>query len=428
MASINFRTKGSNKPEASIYVTFRNGRDCILEMKSGITAPMSDWITGGKVVVKRNDPHHYIKQNLQASLDGLRSKISDEINKTTDYTKEWLEGCVNEYHGIKPKTNDLLLDYFDKYVNYISNQVANIRSQNTTKTYVTSRSRIEEFQNYKGREYRVQDVDITLKGQFIEWARNIAKYRPATYMKTVKQIKTVLKYAKRNGIDVDETYLQDTESMEIQKRKITGVSIVFLSVEEIAHLMRYEGLDHLVNARDWLVISCWTGCRVSDLMKLTSANIHTTISGEKAIKYTQQKTGDKITAPYHPHVAQIIERNGGNFPRPITPQRYNDYIKEVCRLVGMKDQIEGEKHNPEINRKERGIFPKYELVTSHIGRRSFASNHYGQLPTEVVMLVTGHDTVRQFLDYVGKDPEEHIVLMHKFYNQPEIAFNVSRTS
>lgn len=428
MASINFRTKGSNKPEASIYVTFRNGRDCILEMKSGITAPMSDWITGGKVVVKRNDPLHYIKQNLQASLDGLRSKISDEINKTNDYTKEWLEGCVNDYHGIKPKTNDLLVDYFDKYVNYITNQVANTRSQNTTKTYVTSRSRIEEFQKYKGREYRVQEVNITLKGQFIEWARNIAKYRPATYMKTVKQIKTVLKYAKRNGIDVDETYLQDTESMEIQKRKITGVSIVFLSVEEIAHLMRYEGLDHLVNARDWLIISCWTGCRVSDLMKLTSANIHTTISGEKAIKYTQQKTGDKITAPYHPHVAQIIERNGGNFPRPITAQRYNDYIKEVCRLVGMKDQIEGEKHNPEINRKERGIFPKYELVTSHIGRRSFASNHYGQLPTEVVMLVTGHDTVRQFLDYVGKDPEEHIALMHKFYNQPEIAFNVSRTS
>lgn len=415
MASINFRTKGTNKPESSIYVTFRNGRDCILEMKSGITAPMSDWITGGKVVVKRNDPQHYVKQNLQASLDGLRSKISDEINKTNDYTKEWLEGCVNEFHGIKPKTNDLLVNYFDKYIDHITNRVKDVRSHNTIKTYVTSKARIEEFQTYKGKEIKLQDIDLKFQGDFIAWGRNVTKYREVTFMKTLKQVKTILKYAKKyEEIEVNEAFIHRDNSFEVDTSK-TRIQPLFLNPEEIALLMEFKGTSFLENARDWLVVSCWTGCRVSDLMNLTSENIHTTITGDKAIKYKQQKTGDKITAPFHPHVAEIVERHQGNFPRPISDQRYNEYIKEVCRMVGMTTPTEGDKYNPEINRKERGIYPKYELVTSHIGRRSFASNHFGQLPTEAVMLVTGHDTVKQFLEYVGKEPEDHINRFHEFY-------------
>src|SRR5690606_16224443 len=102
-------------------------------------------------------------------------------------------------------------------------------------------------------------------------------------------------------------------------------------------------------------------------------------------------------------------------------QRYNDYIKELCRLVGITEMIEGAKKNPKTNRKERGIFPKFELVTSHIGRRSFATNHYGKLPTHMIMLVTGHDTVKQFLDYVDAHSETHVTELYKFYKKMEQA-------
>jgi integrase len=64
---------------------------------------------------------------------------------------------------------------------------------------------------------------------------------------------------------------------------------------------------------------------------------------------------------------------------------------------------------------ESGTFPKWELITAHTGRRSFASNHYGKFPIEILMLVTGHKTVRQFLEYVGEYHQEHVTTLNQFY-------------
>jgi integrase len=149
-------------------------------------------------------------------------------------------------------------------------------------------------------------------------------------------------------------------------------------------------------------------------MKLTTDNILLTIHGEKTIQYTQQKTGKTVNTPYHPQVDAIIKKLGG-FPRPISDQKYNLFIKEVCKRSGIDQITLGSRNNPTTNRKETGEFPKYELISTHIGRRSFASNHYGKFPIEILMLVTGHATVRQFLEYVGENPDLHITTLNQYY-------------
>ena len=47
--------------------------------------------------------------------------------------------------------------------------------------------------------------------------------------------------------------------------------------------------------------------------------------------------------------------------------------------------------------------PKYELIGSHIGRRSFATNYYGKIPTALIMSVTGHLTESSFLMYIDRE-------------------------
>lgn len=103
-----------------------------------------------------------------------------------------------------------------------------------------------------------------------------------------------------------------------------------------------------------------------------------------------------MAVPLSKKVRAILEKRDGNFPRKISDQRYNEYIKEVCKIAGLRKLIEGSKINPEIIRKEKGLFPKYELVTSHIGRRSFATNNYGKIPTSLLINVTGHSTETMF--------------------------------
>lgn len=415
MASINFRTRGKNKPNASIYVTFRNGRNCNLEINSGLVVPNSDWILKGRT---RNVAAFTNKLDVQRRMDALHAAISSELNNGTTFTKNWLQGVVNRFHGISDEveTRPTLHAMIGQYVEYITHGANHKRTFGTTKTYGVTQSRLTRFNKYTGREQLLKDSGIKFKSEFVKWSRDVEKYSPATYLKSVKQFKTVVRYAKRLGHEIDESILNDTEKTDPPKTLNDHRRPLYLSPDEIERLMRFEGLPYLENARDWLVISCWTGCRVSDLMNLTTSNIYITISGDRAIRYTQQKTGDRVTAPFHPHVERIIARRGKRFPVRISHQRYNDYIKELCRQVGITEVVEGSKRDPKTNRKKVGKFPKYELVASHIGRRSFATNHYGKIPTEAIMMVTGHDTVKQFLDYVGADPEEHVTLINRFYS------------
>jgi len=73
--------------------------------------------------------------------------------------------------------------------------------------------------------------------------------------------------------------------------------------------------------------------------------------------------------------------------------------------------------NPETKRKEYGTFPKWELVTSHICRRSFATNYYGEIPTPLLISVTGHSTETQFLEYIGKTSTEQAIQLAEYWTQ-----------
>jgi integrase len=124
-----------------------------------------------------------------------------------------------------------------------------------------------------------------------------------------------------------------------------------------------------------------------------------------------------MAIPLSKKVVAILKKRGGEFPRQISDQRYNDYIKEVCKLAELNEKIKGSKSKTEkkITRKESGIFEKWELVTSHIGRRSFATNNYGRIPTSLLINVTGHSTETMFLEYIGKTETEKAIQLAEYF-------------
>jgi integrase len=62
-------------------------------------------------------------------------------------------------------------------------------------------------------------------------------------------------------------------------------------------------------------------------------------------------------------------------------------------------------------RKEHGRFAKWELVSFHIGRRSFAKNHFGKIPTPIIMAATGHKSESSFLKYIVKGRAEMVSML-----------------
>jgi integrase len=129
-----------------------------------------------------------------------------------------------------------------------------------------------------------------------------------------------------------------------------------------------------------------------------------------------------MTIPLHPKVKSVLDENNGEFPNRTSDQRYNDYIKEVCRIAGIDEKIKGKKqeniskeNNIQKIRRVEGVYPKYELVTSHIGRRSFATNYYGEIPTSYLIYVTGHSSEIMFLNYIGKSNKDMALELTKYF-------------
>ena len=75
----------------------------------------------------------------------------------------------------------------------------------------------------------------------------------------------------------------------------------------------------------------------------------------------------------------------------------------------MDEPTEGRLFNKESKRTEKGIYPKYKLISSKTLRRSFASLHYGKIPTSALIKVTGHSTEKMLKIYIREESDtEHL--------------------
>ena len=66
----------------------------------------------------------------------------------------------------------------------------------------------------------------------------------------------------------------------------------------------------------------------------------------------QPLINDVLSLPLHPTVMRIIKDGGGEFPSAISIDKYNNYIKKVCKLAGVEDEVQGA--NAEVIKMRRG--------------------------------------------------------------------------
>src|SRR5699024_8880604 len=120
--------------------------------------------------------------------------------------------------------------------------------------------------------------------------------------------------------------------------------------------------------------------RVSDFLRFSKDEV-TQIEGIDFLDIKQEKTDAPVYIPLSDEVVKILNKRGGEFP-PVFSQNaesnktmYNGLIKEVCRIAGIDNTVTAYMKNKETNRYEETEMPKYKAVSTHIGRRSFATNY-----------------------------------------------------
>jgi integrase len=217
----------------------------------------------------------------------------------------------------------------------------------------------------------------------------------------LERLKAVCFYAESRGEVISNQVKNLTKGV-----KKHATDNVYLTLEDIDKIIALEIEDKELDiARDWLVISCFIGQRSISLLNLTRENIN---RPQLLITLKQVKTGVNVTIPILPQVQTILDKYNVNFPPRLKQtdrynyHQYNTLIKQVCKLANISEVSKGR------GRKGEGIMskvvskPKHELITSHIGRRSFATNFYGKMNMQSIMAITGHKTESSFLLYINK--------------------------
>jgi hypothetical protein len=105
-------------------------------------------------------------------------------------------------------------------------------------------------------------------------------------------------------------------------------------------------------------------------MKLDTSNMK-----DGVFKIKTKKTGASIVVPIHPIVKDVIDSNFGNLPK-VTAADFNIHIKTICQICEIDYLVYG-KLLTSLKRKKVGYY-KYQLISSHVCRRSMVSNLKGK--------------------------------------------------
>ncbi len=215
-------------------------------------------------------------------------------------------------------------------------------------------------------------------------------FADSTILKNLQTLRILLNGQQDRGLPVNRSY----KKFKIRSKPVPA--LVTLEPDEYRLLLNKVENERLEKVRKLFVLQCATGLRYSDVIKIRKNHIR-----DNHIFMNSTKTRQKLQIPLNDNSKDIL--NACNFDTStisISNKKYNDYIKKLCKHVGI--------HQPFVKTSYRGNkeFPedlkKYEIMSSHHGRRFFITqNLINGVRPEVIMSMTGHVDFRSFKKYIA---------------------------
>lgn len=410
MANVKFllRQLSGEQPQ-TIYVSFRFGRNDKLMYATPLKTEPIFW-DGERQRVKVSKYCPYsdeVNRAIVAISSMLARFITDSAREGRQVTKDRLKEMLDRHFGKGTGRANTLHGFFEVYIAECDTRMNGHRggqtiSYKTKCEYARTFEYLKQFERKTGRMLDFADMDKPTLQQFVGFLQGL-NLATNTIAHKIISLKALLHEAV-------ERELTDNTRWTGFKHVTEDTEAVALNEEELERIRTCDLTHnpHLAKIRDLFLMECWTGLRFSDTIRLRPEHIEGDL-----IKLRQQKTNNYVTIPIHPVFREIWERYGG-IPIHISNQRFNDHIKEVCKEAGINDHML--KSITRGGKKTTTQYEKWQLVSSHTGRRSFATNLYKSgFPSISIMHITGHKTEAAFLKYIKVSPEEHARLLLKHW-------------
>ncbi len=331
---------------------------------------------------------------LKRQLDRYTNFFSDTIQNYKLANREIIISDIRSDFDVEFKrTKSISSKFFEVYDVFLTEKkndyTEDANSQTTIKRYEYNKKLLYEFQEYKNKKIHFNQINKSFYNTFIDFCVNQKSHSANTLRRNVGLFKTFLYWSLENG----HTYKTDFQKFKAPKAQQTDeVALTLAQVQEVFEF-DLSNNERLEKIRDLFVFGCATGMRISNYSDVEKKDIQNNF-----IKVRDKKNNDKtLEIPLNDFSIYILKKYDYNLPK-ISNQKFNEYIKEVFKLIGYDSNIKktikiGKELIEQIN-------PLYERISSHTARRSFITIMKNKkIPDKVIMSYTGHRSLEVFNKY-----------------------------
>ena len=329
-------------------------------------------------------------------------------------TPEQIKEAFNALHKPvseepKPKKEALPCDFFQVFDDFVEDcGRQNNWTDSTFEKFATMKNHLTNFREGLTFEF----FDERGLNDYVGYLRDVKEMRNTTIGKQLSFLKWFLRWAFKKGVHQNNAY----DSYK-PKLKSTQKKIIFLTWDELNRLREFKipsNKQALERVRDVFLFQCFTGLRYSDVFNLRRSDI----KGDH-IEVTTVKTSDSLIIELNNHSKAILDKykdvafeNDKVLP-VITNQKMNDYLKELAELAGIDEPVRQTYYKG--NERIDDVTPKYALLGTHAGRRTFICNALALgIPPQVVMKWTGHSDYKAMKPYIDIADDIKANAMSKF--------------
>ena len=415
---VKFYLKKSEKDRLStLYVQITHNYEKVRFYFTNIKINPAHWSQDKEEVKKSHEGHSDLNQKLQTDKHRIIKLMTKYGNENNDKypDKETIKKLLHkEFRNEEVITQtDKLKTFWGFVTHFINSSINGVRKNSsgdsiapgTIKCYVTLKNLLSSFEEYAGKKIQFESIDFEFYTDFTEYLQNKRLLKKNTISKHIRTLKTIM----REALDSDyHTNIKFSSRRFSAPNELT--TAMYLNESELSELFSLNLTDTpgLERVRDLFIVGCYTGLRFSDLQHVTKKNIKPDHENpnDLYLQIKQTKTKGIVMIPVHEMVLTILTKYDFVLPKPISIQKSNSHLKEICKKLpslNKRESIEYTKGGKQVME----TLEKYKLISSHTARRSFATNSYLKgHKTGDIMAVTGHKTESSFNRYIRVTPME----------------------
>jgi len=291
-------------------------------------------------------------------------------------------------------TEDPTISFWEAFGLFVKEcRLQNNWAESTSKKFATVKNHLNEF------NAALSFDTFTEEGMkdYVDFLRK-KEMRNSSVSKQIAFLKWFLRWCTKKGYCHNTAYEDFNPKLKSAPKKV-----IFLTNDELNKLKTVEiphNKQYLERVRDVFLFCCFSGLRYSDVYNLKRSDVK-----PGHIEITTVKTADSLIIELNNHSKAILEKykdihfEDHKALPVISNQKMNVYLKELGELAEINDPVRETFYKG--SKRIDIVTPKYALLGTHAGRRTFICNALALgIPAQVVMKWTGHSDYKAMKPYI----------------------------